>query len=356
MLAVFDDAAVLRHALAFEAALARANEPPEVASQIARACHALAVDPAELAEEAAHAGTLAIPLVARLRATLDGEAAEAVHRQTTSQDLADTVMVLQARDALALLAVDVDRIAAALAALAERHADTPALGRTLLQDGLPISFGLRAAQWLAGIAEARRELGRASDGALVLQLAGPVGSGAPVQGVARELGLRTGTAGWHVRRGRIAQLGSALAILIGAIAKFARDVALLSQGAIGEMREPAIEGRGGSSSMPHKRNPTGCQVALAAATRAPHLATSLIAAMPQELERGLGGWQAEAPVLADLFLLAGGAAEAMAAVAEGLEVDTNAMARHLAAAEVGEDIGESAALARALVAEHRRTG
>lgn len=356
MLAVWDDAAVLRHALAFEVALARAQESPEIAAEIERACSGLEIDAASLADEAAYAGTLAIPLVARLREALSPAVADAVHRGATSQDLADTVMVLQARDAAKVLSNDLDRLVAALAALANRYAETPTLGRTLLQDALPISFGLRAAQWLTGIADARRGLEHALDDALLLQFGGPVGARAPLSAVARELGLKGSPAAWHGRRGAIARLGAALAILIGAVGKVARDVSLLAQGAIGEVAEPVAEGRGGSSSMPHKRNQTGCQVALAAAARAPGLASGLLAALPQELERGLGGWQAEAPVLADLFLLAGGAAEAMADVAAGLEVDTTVMARNLARAKVGEDIGESAALARALVAEYGSRG
>ena len=134
----------------------------------------------------------------------------------------------------------------------------------------------------------------------------------------------------------------------------ARDVALLSQNSVGEAREPAIAGRGGSSAMAHKRNPTGCQVALAAATRAPGLVAGILAGLPQEEERGLGGWQAEGPALADLILLAAGSLDAMATVAEGLEIDEAAIARNLAQADVGTDIGESAAITAALIASSRK--
>lgn len=133
-------------------------------------------------------------------------------------------------------------------------------------------------------------------------------------------------------------------MLIGAFGKLARDVSLLAQNAIGEAQEPVIAGRGGSSAMAHKRNPTGCQVALSAATRAPGLVASLLAGLPQEQERGLGGWQAEGPVLAELFLLASGSATAMAVVAERLDVDADAVARNRDAAGMGEDMGESAAI------------
>jgi 3-carboxy-cis,cis-muconate cycloisomerase len=371
MLAVFDDAAVVRHALAFEAALARAQAdcgliPARAAEDIAAASAAIEIDPAELADEAAHSGTLAIPLVARLKAALRDkpDSADEVHRGATSQDLADTVMTLQAAAAAALLRADLIRLAGALAALAQRHAETPALGRTLLQDAVPITFGLRAAQWLAAIDGARRQLERACAEALLLQLGGAAGTRAGLGGrgdevarhMAQALGLAAPLAPWHARRDRVAQLAAALGIVIGMIAKVALDIALLSQNAVGEAREPAIAGRGGSSSMPHKRNPTGCQVAISAATRAPGLVASILGGLAQEQERGLGGWQAEAPVLADLFMLAGGSASAMAAVVEGLETCPEAMGRNLEAADVGHDFGESAAIVATILEEHRKDG
>ena len=171
--------------------------------------------------------------------------------------------------------------------------------------------------------------------------------------MATTLGLSAGVP-WHARRVGVAAIGSALGIVIGALAKLARDVSLLAQNAVGEAREPAVPGRGGSSAMAHKRNPTGCQVALSAATRAPGLVAALLAGLPAEEERGLGGWQAEGPALADLFLLAAGSAQAMATVAEGLDIDTAAIARNLAAANVGSDIGESAAIVAAILAHHRK--
>ena len=353
MLAVYDDGAAIRHGLAFEAALARAQADPPLADEIAQACASIEIDPAELAEEAAHAGTLAIPLVARLRAALSEQAAQAVHRGATSQDLADTIMVLQAKDATALVDANVMRLTEALAVIADRHAETPAVGRTLLQDALPITFGLRAAQWLAGVHDAGRDFRSASDRALLLQFGGAVGTRAASPAIAAALGLRIPPAPWHARRGAIAGLGASLGILIGVIAKVARDIALLAQQGIAEAHEPFAPGRGGSSAMAHKRNPTGCQIALSAALRAPGLVAGMLAGLPQELERGLGGWQAEAPVLADLFMLADGAAEAMANVAEDLDVDAAAMARNLAAAGIGCHVGDSASLARTLVERYR---
>ena len=361
MLAIFSDRTTIAHALAFESALAMAQAgtgviPPDIAQAIADACATLVIDPAELADEAALAGTLAIPLVARLRAAVGGEAAAAVHKGATSQDVADTVLMMQARAAADLVRADLARATVALAGLAARHAETPAIGRTLLQDALPVAFGLRIAHWMAGIDDAARRLRRDVAEHALLQLGGAAGSRAGLNGtgeavaadMARMLGLGAG-APWHARRIGVAAIGTSLAIAIGALGKMARDVALLSQNAVGEAREPAVAGRGGSSAMAHKRNPTGCQVALSAATRAPGLAASLLGGLPQEEERGLGGWQAETPVLADLFLLAAGSAAAMADIAEGLEIDAPAIARNLAAAGIGSDIGDSAAIVRALI-------
>ncbi len=365
MLAVFDDAGAIRRALAFESALAEAEAavgliPSAIAKAIGRACDALIVDPGDLADEAALAGTLAIPLVKRLRASLNGEAAAAVHRGATSQDLADTVLMLQAQAAEQVLQADLARIAKALSPLATRHAATPAVGRTLLQDALPIGFGLRIAHWRAGVTDAARRLNAEASANIKLQFGGAAGSRAGLNGqgdaiathMAQTLGLPA-AAPWQARRGGIAALAAALGILIGALGKMARDVSLLAQNAVGEAREPAIPGRGGSSAMAHKRNPTGCQVALSAAIRAPGLVGAILSALPQEEERGLGGWQSEGPMLADLFLLAAGSAEAMAAVAEGLEIDQSAIAQNLAAAGIGTDIGESEAIVAQLLAPDR---
>lgn len=362
MLAAFSDAATLRHALAFEAELARAEAAEgligtEAAEAIATLCATIAIDPAELAEEAALAGTLAIPLVARLRAPLSGDAAKALHKGATSQDVADTILTCQIRAAGGLLGAELARITTALAALARRHAATPAIGRTLLQDALPIGFGLRMAHWQAGISEAAIRLSREVETGAVLQFGGAAGSRAGLEGKAAAVSARLAAAlglpdspPWHARRGGIAGIATALAIVIGALGKMARDVSLLAQNGVGEAREPAIPGRGGSSAMAHKRNPTGCQVALSASLRAPGLVAGILAGLPAEQERGLGGWQAEGPSLAELFLLAAGAADAMATVAEGLDIDEAAIARNLAAAGLGNDIGESAALVAALLA------
>lgn len=366
MLAVFDDGATLRHALAFEAELARAEAAegligPAEAETIARLCGDIIIDPAALAAEAALAGTLAIPLVTRLRKALPEAAAKALHKGATSQDVADVILARQIRAGHALLAADLARIETALAALARRHAATPAIGRTLLQDALPIGFGLRIAQWQANVADAAKRLGHEVEAGAVLQFGGAAGTRSGLAGKGATVAARLAAgldlpnaAPWQARRGGIAGIASALAIAIGCLGKMARDVSLLAQNSVGEAREPAVPGRGGSSAMAHKRNPTGCQVALSAALRAPGLVAGILAGLPAEQERGLGGWQAEGPALAELFLLAAGAAEAMATVAEGLEIDEAAIARNFAAAALGGDIGESEALVEALLGDAGR--
>ena len=325
MLACFDDDALVAAALRFERELAqvqaaRGLSAADAAAAIAAACDGF--DARGLGDAAAHAGTLAIPLVARLRAAV-GPHGAAVHLGATSQDVADTALALQTQAARGLIDGELAALGDALAALARAHAATPAMGYTLLQPAQPITVGARAASWLLGIDAARARLGR--ERLDQLQLGGAVGTLAALgehgpavrAALAARLGLRDGPA-WHARRDAVVGLGAALGIAIGAIGKLARDVALLMER--GEAAEPVVAGRGGSSAMPGKRNPTGCQVALAAAIRAPGLVAALLGGMPQELERGLGGWQAEAPVLGELFALAHGAAHAMRIVADGLEV------------------------------------
>ena len=371
MLAVFGDDALLRAALDFEAALARAEATEglisyDEAALIVAACAEPPVAVSVLAGEAAHAGTLAIPLVHHLRTKIarqNPSAAKRVHLGATSQDVADTVLVLQAKAGAALIEQQLDRIARALVELAQAHRATPMLGRTLLQPALPITFGLKAANWLVAIDDAHGRLRDECDRALMLQFGGATGSMAGLDGkasavaerLAAELGLSCPPLPWQSRRNGIAGLASALAIVSGAAAKIARDVSLLAQGEVAEAFEPRMEGRGGSSAMAHKRNPTGCQVVLSAALRCPGLAATILSALPQEHERGLGGWQAEGPVLAELFQLTHGALSALAPVVEGLEVDTDRMQANLKAARVGRDVGDSEALVLQALEHYRRT-
>ncbi len=368
MLETFGDTSLLAGALAFEAALANASASEglisnDQADAIAAACRVDGFDPGALAEAAAHAGTLAIPMIALLRARVaetDPQAALAVHLGGTSQDLADTALMLQAKAAMALLRQDLDTVRKAAADLARTHAATPMIGRTLLQPALPITFGLKAANWMAALDSAACRLEQDARNALALQFGGATGARTGLRGrgaaiaahMSASLGLANPTLPWQANRGAVAGLGASLAILTGALGKIARDIALMAQGEVGEACEPRMQGRGGSSAMAHKRNPTGCQAALSAALRAPGLAATLIAALPGEHERGLGGWQAEAPVLAELFGLAHLAVSALGPVLQGLEVRAPAMARNLALADVGADTGEAQALVAAALKRH----
>jgi 3-carboxy-cis,cis-muconate cycloisomerase len=255
MLAVFSDRAVIAHALAFETALANAEAaegliPQAVADDIAAACATIHLDPATLADEAAPSGTLAIPLVQQLRTTLQGEAAAAVHKGATSQDVADTVLMRQVMEAETLLAVDLARVCIGLYALAEKYAAAPAIGRTLLPDAMPVTFGLRLAQGAKGIEQATQRLQAEIKTNARLQFGGAAGTRAGLSGKGSAVALHMAEAlgfavdvPWHARREGIAAIAGSLGIVIGALGKFARDVSLLMQNAVGEAREPRIAGR-----------------------------------------------------------------------------------------------------------------
>jgi 3-carboxy-cis,cis-muconate cycloisomerase len=274
-------------------------------------------DPEELAEDGRRVGNPAEPLVRRLP--------EHAHHGATSQDIVDTAAMLVARNALDLIGAELRGLQRACAALAERYRDTVMAGRTLLQQATPITFGLKAAQWLMAAITAERGL----QTSLPAQLGGASGTLAVfgdrgpeiLEAYARELGLDAPILPWHTNRVPIARIGAALAIAAGAIAKIATDVALLTQTEIAEVREPA---EGGSSTMPHKRNPVGSTLARACATDAIAAAQLLLRGV-HEHERATGAWQAEWRALSDALALTGGAAAWMRETLEGLEVDAERM-------------------------------
>jgi 3-carboxy-cis,cis-muconate cycloisomerase len=342
---IFSDRGRLQGMLDFEAALARAEAavgilPPRAAEAIAAQCRAEAFDVDALAPATALAGNPAIPLVRELTARIakaDPEAARFVHWGATSQDAMDTGLALQLRAALAAIDADLARLASALAALAEKHARTPLPGRTWLQQGPPVTLGLKAAGWLSAVERHRERLARASAGAATLQLGGAVGTLAALgergtevaQALAAELHLSLPDLPWHAQRDRIAEVATVLGLAVGTLGKIARDVSLLMQTEIAEALEPGAPGRGGSSTMPHKRNPVGSAVILAAATRVPPLVATMLAAMVQEHERGLGGWHAEWDTLPEICMLTAGALARAVEVVGGLEVDPRRMAADL---------------------------
>jgi 3-carboxy-cis,cis-muconate cycloisomerase len=343
--AIFDDHATLQATLDFEAALARAQAkcgliPPEAAEIIATCCHAELYDLATISHGAQRAGTLAIPMVKALGEEIrarNPDAASHVHLGATSQDVLDTGLVLQLRTAVSHLLNDAAGLASHLRTLAERHAETPMLGRTLLQPATPVTVGLKAAGWLGAIARGIARLRAAANKALILQYGGAAGTLAVLgtRGVevtaalGAELRLPVPEAPWHGHRDRLAELAAAAVTLTLSIGKIARDISLLAQFEVAEVAEPGGNGRGGSSTMPHKRNPIASVTALAAATRAPGLLAAVMGAMVSEHERAAGGWQSEAWALGEIMLNLSGALDAMNEATGGLTVDAAVMVANI---------------------------
>lgn len=350
------DTALLQALLDVEAALARGwsrtgRVPAEAADAITAACDAERHDAAALAADSARHAQPVVGLVASLRTTVGPPADEFVHYGATSQDILDTALMLVARRALGPLAADLRVAADACAGLANAHSGTPIIGRTLLQQAMPTTFGLKAAAWMVALDEARAGLLRVRDEVLAVQLGGPVGAldaAAVAQAMGADLELAVPVLAWHTDRRRPAELAAALGIAAGAPAKLARDVTLLAQNEVAEVREGG-EG-GGSSSIAHKRNPVAAVSALACAHRAPGLVATLLGGMAQEHERAAGAWQAEWEPLLELIRVTGSAAAWAAELASGLELDTGRMAANLASAPVADadTLAPAALVARAL--------
>jgi 3-carboxy-cis,cis-muconate cycloisomerase len=342
---VFTDDARLQAMLDVEAALAAALAkagviPKAAVKPIATQCRADRLDLETLKRDATSAGNLAIPLVRQLTGLVraaNPNAARYVHWGATSQDIIDTGLVLQLRAAVAIVEADLARLDRALMALARNHRDTVMVGRTWLQQALPITFGLKAAGWLDALRRHRQRLAEIKPRLLVLQFGGAAGTLASLgdkglavaQALADRLGLGLPTMPWHAQRDRLVEFASGLGNLAGSLGKIARDVSLMMQSEIGEAFEAAGEGKGGSSTMPHKRNPVSCAAILANAARTPGLVATLMAAQAQEHERGLGGWQAEWLALPDLVMASGGALGLSVGLIEGLAVDAQRMHANL---------------------------
>jgi 3-carboxy-cis,cis-muconate cycloisomerase len=345
MRAVCDDVAYLQHMLDFEAALARAQAaigviPIAAVGPIEGACKAGSFDLNALAEAAMRSGNLAIPLVKALTANVakaNAEAARYVHWGATSQDAIDTATMLTLRAGIDATLIDLDRAIAGFAKLARQYRETPVVARTWLQHALPMPFGLKLAEYAAALHRSRQRLRRLRRETLALQFGGAAGTLAALGDkgwivaarLADELDLPLPDAPWHTHRDRIAEAASVFAILAGTCGKIARDVSLMMQTDVAEAFEPSGEGRGGSSTMPHKRNPVAAATALAAATMAPNLAATIFAAQVQDHERSAGPWHAEWPTLPTLLLVTSGALAAIVDIAEGLEVDAARMRLNL---------------------------
>ncbi|OOL35304.1 3-carboxy-cis,cis-muconate cycloisomerase [Pseudomonas sp. FSL W5-0299] len=342
---VFCDQGRVQAMLDFEAALARAEAsagliPLSAAASIAAACQAGHYDFSALGEAIATAGNSAIPLVKALGkqiAANDAEAERYVHLGATSQDVMDTGLVLQLRRALALIESDLAQLGETLATQALRFVATPLAGRTWLQHATPVTLGMKIAGWLGAVTRSRQRLQELKPRLLVLQFGGASGTLAALgeqampiaEALAGELQLTLPDQPWHTQRDRLVEFGAVLGLIAGSLGKLGRDISLLMQTEAGEVFEPSAPGKGGSSTMPHKRNPVGAAVLIGAATRVPGLLSTLFSAMPQEHERSLGLWHAEWETLPEICCLVSGSLKQALLVADGLEVDADRMARNL---------------------------
>jgi len=353
----------------FESALARASARHGLlsaahAQAISRACETARFDAVQLAREG-RSGTLAIPFVKHLTAQVAAaspDAAKHVHEGATSQDVIDTAVVLCLKPACTHVLGLALRLGDAASKLAQRYPKTSVAARTLLQPALPIPFGWKAAVWLSMVARSVAGLREAARAACALQFGGPSGTlaslgdrGAAVSAtLAEELALPPSPIPWHSARDGFARLGAELAILAGAAGKIGRDVSLLMQREVGEAAEAAAAGRGGSSSMPHKRNPVLSMLALEAAQRAPGLAATLLAQLTPEHERGLGQWQSQWFTLRELVCASASGTAAMADALEGLEVNEQAMRQNLESLlkdHAGDSFGAAGAMTASALAE-----
>jgi 3-carboxy-cis,cis-muconate cycloisomerase len=296
------------------------------------------VDVSELVEEGRNAGNPVEPLARRIR-----ERNPEAHRGATSQDILDTAAALVARNATRLIDGELDGVAAVCARLADEHRTTVMAGRTLLQQAVPITFGLKAASWLVGVVHAR---GRLAAAGLPAQLGGAAGTLAVLgdrgpdvlRDYASRLKLPEPVVPWHTRRLPLAELGAALSVTAGFVGKIALDLVLLAQTEVGEVREREA---GSSSTMPHKRNPVGATLARACAVRAQAEAGVLMSALAQEHERAAGAWHAEWGALTDALAYTGGAAASLRRALDGLEVDVERMRANIRPETLSEARGDA---------------
>lgn len=337
---------LLQRMLEFEAALAESEAdcgiiPRTAASAIVRCCTLDSLNIPDVSASAEKAGNLAIPLLRQLTEAVrrvDSEAARYIHWGATSQDVIDTALVLQIRSALRLMATDLDQTCDGLARLTAGHRDTFIAGRTWLQHAAPTTFGVKTATMLNALLWHRGQLRNAFQEVAVVQLGGSVGTLPSLKedgmrvatAVADKLGLAVPRTPWHTSRERFARLSTELGILAGTIGKLARDISLLSQSEVAEVAEQWEEGRGGSSTMPQKRNPVETAAILSLVVRVPGLVSTALASMVQEHERGLGGWQAEWEVLPELIGTTAGIVHHASSLVGRLKIDARKMKENLA--------------------------
>ncbi len=335
---VWSDRSRTRRYLDFERALAVAQGragviPGAAAAEIARRCEVDLIDFDRLREQTERVGFPVVGLVSQLAALCDDGLGQYCHWGATTQDVTDTASVLQIRDALELVAADLAALSATLAAISLRHRDTPMIGRTNMQQAIPITFGFKTATILAAIERHRERLEQLRPRVLVCEFAGACGTLASIEGdalgvqadLAAELGLAVPDIGWHSARDAIAEVGTFLALVGGTLGKIATDVRMMMQTEVAEVAEPFATGRGSSSTMPHKRNPVSCAFIHSSVSMVRHHAAALVEAMVGEHERSTGPWEIEWIALPEAFCLLSGALRHARLVLEGLEVDEGRM-------------------------------
>jgi 3-carboxy-cis,cis-muconate cycloisomerase len=339
---LFSDLAHLQLMLDVEAALARAEAslgliPPQAAETITKAARVENLHVERIAEGTRATGVPVPALVSELGRAAGEEAARYLHLGATTQDILDTALVLQMRDALKFLRRDLVALARILAERASEYRNTPMAGRTHLQHAVPITFGLKCAVWASPLAAHVERLDQAARRALVVQFGGAAGTLAALgtngvavtEALARELGLGVPDVPWHAARDTMAEIAALLGLVCGSLSKFAFDIALLMQVEVAEVFEPHAAGRGGSSTMPQKRNPVAAEYIIAAARGVHALAPLMLTAMGQDHERATGPWQSEALALPQCFVLCAGAMAHALTIAAGMTIDAARMRRNL---------------------------
>jgi 3-carboxy-cis,cis-muconate cycloisomerase len=311
--------------------------PQEAADEIVSHCRIEQIDMVMLKQQTERIGYPVLGVVSQLNELCRSKLGEYCHWGATTQDITDTATVLQIREALALIERELAGISAAMAGLAKQHRDTPMIGRSNLQQAIPVTFGYKIAGLLSAIERHRQRLAQLKERVLVGEFAGAAGTLASLQkgametqaGVCAELGLGQPLIAWHTIRDNIAEVGAFLGLVGGTLGKLSMDVKLMMQTEVGEVYEPFAHGRGSSSTMPQKRNPISCCYIHAAISVVRQHAAALMDAMVADHERSTGPWEIEWIVLPEAFCLLAGALKQSRFVLEGLEVDANAMRKNV---------------------------
>jgi 3-carboxy-cis,cis-muconate cycloisomerase len=338
---LFTDEAIISYMLRFEGELAKAQAkhnviPVAAAETIEECCKVENINIAQLTADAGLGGNVNILLVKQLTAVVkqkNSEAAKYVHIGATSQDVIDTAMMLQARDAVSIIEEELKQLVKQLVLLVEEHRNTVMIGRSFMQHARPITFGYKVAGWLDALVRSQKAIEELLQQGFALQLGGAVGtlSGMYEKGLKESetmselLALNNPSKPWHTERDRFVTIAYVLGILAGNLGKIAKDISLLMQTEIAEVFEPSANGKGGSSTMPHKRNPVGCIAILANATRIPGLVATMFSCMIHDHERATGSWHAEWETFSDIIKLTAGAVSKAVELTNGLEVDVQRM-------------------------------